>query len=107
MVKTVIKFVPTLVSILFWVGLQVSGIVIPWLGYSLMGLAVILLLIPGWPYIRRIHFQWPITLQQRIKAPDIEKSRDTISLPLEMHSSDLNRVVSWKWWKKESAYPTL
>lgn len=31
-----------------------SGIKIPWLGYSLMGLGVLLLLIPGWPYIKHV-----------------------------------------------------
>ena len=31
-----------------------SGIVIQWLGYSLMGLGVLLLLIPGWSLIKRI-----------------------------------------------------
>lgn len=52
--KTISKFIPTLVTILFWVGLQMSGIVIPWLGYLLMGLAVLLLLIPGWSLVKRI-----------------------------------------------------
>ena len=36
-----------------------SDIVIPWLGYLLMTLAVLLLLIPGWPFIKNIRVQWP------------------------------------------------
>lgn len=47
-----IKSIP---SISFWIiagGLEVSGIEIPWLGYTLIGLGAILLLIPAWPYIR-------------------------------------------------------
>lgn len=35
-----------------------SGIQIPWLGYSLMVIGVLLLIIPGWPLVRRI---FPIT----------------------------------------------
>jgi len=30
-----------------------TGLVIPWLGYSLMALAVLLLLIPAWPYLKK------------------------------------------------------
>lgn len=36
------------------VGLEVSGIQVPLLGYSLMGLGVLLLAIPFWPTLRRL-----------------------------------------------------
>src|SRR4030043_574088 len=51
-------FLPSVVSVLFWVGLQMSGLQIQWLGYVIMGLAVILLLIPSWPGIKQITSNW-------------------------------------------------
>ena len=39
-----------------------SGIEIPWLDYSLMGLAAILLVIPTWPWIRLVRFHIPLTI---------------------------------------------
>ena len=50
--KTVIKFIPSVAVFLFWVGYQMTGIVIPWLGYLLITLAVLLLLIPAGSWIR-------------------------------------------------------
>lgn len=55
--RKIIQYIPAIATFLIGVGLQVSGIVIPWLGYSLMGLGVLLLLIPGWPFIKNIRVQ--------------------------------------------------
>ena len=53
--RKVIQYIPAGATFLIGGGLQVSGIVIPWLGYSLMGLGVLFLLIPAWPFINNIH----------------------------------------------------
>jgi hypothetical protein len=55
--KFISKFIPSIASFFFWVGLQMTGIIIPWLGYFLIGLAVLLLLIPAWPYIKQGKFK--------------------------------------------------
>ena len=52
--RKIIKFAPAVASLLIGVGLQVSGIQIPWLGYSLMLVGVLLLVIPAWPLIRKL-----------------------------------------------------
>jgi hypothetical protein len=52
--RKVIQYIPAGATFLIGGGLQVSGIVIPWLGYSLMGLGILLLLIPAWPFINNI-----------------------------------------------------
>ncbi|MBI2859591.1 MAG: hypothetical protein HYX90_10975 [Chloroflexi bacterium] len=59
--RFVLKFT-ALASFFIGVGLQVSGIVIPWLGISLMIFGGLLLIIPAWSWIRRIpiRFQWPL-----------------------------------------------
>jgi hypothetical protein len=44
--RKLIQYIPAVATFLIGGGLQVSGIEIPWLGYSLMGLGVLLLLIP-------------------------------------------------------------
>lgn len=53
MLRGIIKFIPAIASFLIGVGLQVSGIEIPLLGYSLMILGGLLLIIPLWPIIRK------------------------------------------------------
>jgi hypothetical protein len=62
--KNIRKFIPSLASILFWVGMQMSGIQIPWLGYLLMGLAVLLLLIPSWPWVIKLTYRIANTPRQ-------------------------------------------
>ncbi|MGB8707470.1 MAG: hypothetical protein WCD72_05915 [Dehalococcoidia bacterium] len=70
--KTIIKFIPTIVSIVFWVGFEMSGIEIPWLGRLLMVLAVLLLLIPGWAFIKNIRVQKrPLRLYLKAEAHPI------------------------------------
>jgi hypothetical protein len=51
--KTILRLLPSIGSWVIAGGLQVSGIEIPWLGYSLMILGIFLLIIPIYPYIRR------------------------------------------------------
>jgi hypothetical protein len=50
--RTVLKFIPAVGTFLLGGGLQISGIVIPWLGYSLMGFGLVLLFIPFWSLIK-------------------------------------------------------
>jgi hypothetical protein len=52
--RKIIPYIPSIASFLIGGGLQVSGIQIPWLGYSLIALGVILLIIPSWSLIKRI-----------------------------------------------------
>ncbi|MBI3953832.1 MAG: hypothetical protein HY330_04905 [Chloroflexi bacterium] len=49
-----IYFIPSLAAWLIAGGLEVSGIEIPWLGYGLIALGLALLVIPAWPFIKRI-----------------------------------------------------
>lgn len=51
--KNLVQYIPSLASFLIGGGLQISGIVVPWLGYSLIGLGLLLLLIPIRSYKRR------------------------------------------------------
>lgn len=62
-----------------------SGLVIPWLGYLLMGLAVLLLLIPGRPFIKKIFKQ----SQQPINRIDDYKNGQ---MKLKVRMNDKGRV---------------
>jgi len=52
-----VRFVPAASTLLFGIGVEVSGVEIPWLGYSLMGAAFLLLGIPAWFYRNQIPFR--------------------------------------------------
>ena len=60
--KGKLKFLPSAGTFAVGVGVEMSGIEIPWLGYGLMGLGVLLLTIPLYPYVKRIRLQKPIRL---------------------------------------------
>ena len=63
--RKLVPYLPAISSFLAGAGLQLSGIKIPILGYSLVALASILLLVPAWPSLRgffsRFRLQMPIT----------------------------------------------
>jgi hypothetical protein len=69
--KKIAKFAPAIASFLGGCGLEMSGIEIPWLGYSLMIAAILLLAIPAWPYLKRIHFQNPIKYSSTAKSGNL------------------------------------
>lgn len=60
--KGILRFLPAIGTFSVGVGLEMSGIEIPWLGYGLMGLGAVLLIIPLYPYVKRIRLQKPIRL---------------------------------------------
>lgn len=64
MLKKVLAYIPAAFSLLFGMGLQLSGATVPLLGYTLMGLSVGLLIIPAWPWITRIGFQSPVVIRR-------------------------------------------
>ena len=47
---TVARFLPSVATFIIGAGRQVSGITLPWLGYSMMGFGVALLIIRFWPW---------------------------------------------------------
>lgn len=59
---TLFKAIIPIVAFLVAAALQLSGIVVPLLGYSLMGLAAILLLVAAWPWLRRIRLHLSVNL---------------------------------------------
>ena len=47
------RFAPSAASLAFAAGLPMIGVATPWLGYTLLGLTVALLILPAWPWLRR------------------------------------------------------
>ena len=68
-----VRFVPAGFTLVFALGVQLSGVEIPWLGFSLMGAAFLLLAIPVWYYRHHAPFRFglrsPITLSQPSDVP--------------------------------------
>lgn len=60
----IIKLALSIASFAVAAGLQLSGVKIPWLGYGLVGAGVLLLVVPGWPYIRQL---WMPALRVEVK----------------------------------------
>lgn len=71
-------------SIGFWIiggGLQISGVEIPWLGFTLIGLGFVLLVIPGYQY-------WKSSRSKSIKKDfekEVDKSENLPNTLTEMH----------------------
>lgn len=86
MYKTAFKFLPSIGSWIIAGGLQLSGIEIPWLGYSLMAGGTMMLLFPAWPLIRKYRLKKPITLAReqtvpsQVIQPDIEYPTEAVEL---------------------------
>ena len=53
-----------------------SGVQIPWLGYSLMGAAVLLLLIPGWSFGKRVFQIFSSVRRLRIILEPVQRYKD-------------------------------
>ena len=64
--RTIKRSIPTVISILFWGGMQMTGIVIPVLGYVFIGLAAALLVIPAWPFVKSIAKVIPINRHSEV-----------------------------------------
>ena len=80
MFRKISKFIPAFASFLIGVGLQVSGIKIPWLGYGLMVLGGILLIIPAWPYLSKLKLQSPVVIDNK-KTNETNHSLSIPGLP--------------------------
>jgi len=84
--KTALKFLPSIGSWIVAGGLELSGIEIPWLGYSLMAAGTMLLLFPAWPLVRKYRLRNPIiltgghTVPSQVIQPDIEYSTEIAEL---------------------------
>ena len=66
----VIQFIPAFASFVIAAGLQMSGVEVPWLGYTLIGLGVSLLTIPAWPIIGRIRLRSPVLMVANVASPN-------------------------------------
>lgn len=75
--RKTIQYIPAVATFVIGGGLQVSGIEIPWLGYSLMGFGVLLLLIPVWLYVRRkMHNRGVKTVDDWYRKVSVDNPQD-------------------------------
>jgi hypothetical protein len=90
--KTALKYIPTVAMLIIGGGLEVSGVEIPWLGYSLMIIGGFLLIIPAWPTIKRMRFQKPII----ITSGQVTSKNQLDKLGLVIKAIDEARVIQPK-----------
>jgi len=94
--KAIAKFIPSIAAFLIGLGLEMSGVEIPQLGFGMIALGVALLAIPGWRYLRaawrivmRLRVCWPISF---MRDEAVAESPKTQSSQTEMEAAEQGKV---------------